>query len=42
MAGPVGTQAVDRAAAVLTAVLGGGYLLWRLYRDTHRGAGAAP
>jgi iron complex transport system permease protein len=27
---------------VLTAVLGGGYLLWRVYRDTHRGAGAAP
>jgi iron complex transport system permease protein len=27
---------------VLTAVLGGGYLLWRVYRDTHRSAGAAP
>ena len=25
---------------VLTAVLGGGYLLWRVYRDTHPGAGA--
>jgi iron complex transport system permease protein len=27
---------------VLTAVLGGGYLLWRVYRDTHHGARAAP
>ncbi len=24
---------------VLTAVIGGGYLLWRVYRDTYRGAG---